>query len=57
MTMRRGCCGGWAKIRRALADLLERMDKKMCGKESCGPSWLGSHPATALRAARLRQHR
>ena len=39
----------------ALADLLERMDKKMCGHEGdCIPSWLGSHPATALRAARLR---
>jgi Zn-dependent protease with chaperone function len=39
----------------ALADLLERLDKKMCGHGGCGPSWLGSHPATALRAARLRQ--
>jgi Zn-dependent protease with chaperone function len=39
----------------ALADLLERLDKKMCGRGDCGPSWLGSHPATALRAARLRQ--
>jgi Zn-dependent protease with chaperone function len=39
----------------ALADLLERMEKKMCGPAgSCVPSWLGSHPATALRAARLR---
>jgi Zn-dependent protease with chaperone function len=39
----------------ALADLLERLDKKMCGHGDCVPSWLGSHPATALRAARLRQ--
>ncbi len=39
----------------ALADLLERLDKKICGRGGCGPSWLGSHPATALRAARLRQ--
>jgi Zn-dependent protease with chaperone function len=39
----------------ALANLLERLDKKMCGRGDCGPSWLGSHPATELRAARLRQ--
>jgi Zn-dependent protease with chaperone function len=39
----------------ALADLLERMEGKLCGKEGCGPSWLGSHPATAARAARLRK--
>lgn len=39
----------------ALADLLERMDRQVCGKGGCGPSWLGSHPATALRAARLRR--
>lgn len=40
----------------ALADLLERMDKKMCGHDGgCAPSWLGSHPATTLRAARLRR--
>jgi Zn-dependent protease with chaperone function len=39
----------------ALADLLERLDKKMCGRGGCGPSWLGSHPATTRRAARLRQ--
>lgn len=39
----------------ALADLLERLDKKMCGRGDCGPSWLGSHPATTLRTARLRQ--
>ena len=39
----------------ALADLLERLDKKMCGRGDCGPSWLGSHPATTLRAERLRQ--
>ena len=39
-----------------LADLLERMEKKMCGSAGgCGPNWLGSHPATALRAQRLRQ--
>ena len=44
-----------AKNPAALADLLERLDKKMCGREGCGPSWLGSHPTTALRATRLRQ--
>jgi Zn-dependent protease with chaperone function len=38
-----------------LADLLERMEKKICGHDGgCGPNWLGSHPATATRAARLR---
>ena len=37
-----------------LGDLLERLEKNFCGKESCGPSWLGSHPATAARAAHLR---
>jgi Zn-dependent protease with chaperone function len=40
-----------------LADLLERMERKSCGKGGCGPSWLGSHPATAERAARLRRAR
>ena len=40
-----------------LADLLERMERKSCGKTGCGPSWLGSHPATAERAARLRRAR
>jgi Zn-dependent protease with chaperone function len=38
-----------------LADLLERMDRKLCGQDGCGPSWLGSHPATKARAARLRR--
>jgi Zn-dependent protease with chaperone function len=39
----------------ALGDLLERLEKKYCGHDGgCGPSWLGSHPATAARAARLR---
>lgn len=38
-----------------LADLLERMEKKVCGHDGCGPNWLGSHPATDLRAQRLRQ--
>jgi Zn-dependent protease with chaperone function len=39
----------------ALADLLERMERKVCGHDGCGPNWLGSHPATDLRARRLRQ--
>ena len=39
----------------SLADLLERMDRQTCGGKNCGPSWLGSHPATAERAARLRR--
>jgi Zn-dependent protease with chaperone function len=39
----------------ALGDLLERMDKKLCGKEGCAPGWLGSHPATEERAVRLRE--
>jgi Zn-dependent protease with chaperone function len=38
-----------------LADLLERMEKKVCGHDGCGPNWLGSHPATDLRVQRLRQ--
>ncbi len=39
----------------ALAGFLERMELKTCGKTGCGPSWLGSHPATSARAARLRR--
>lgn len=38
-----------------LADLLERITQKICHADDCGPSWLGSHPATAARAARLRR--
>jgi Zn-dependent protease with chaperone function len=38
----------------ALGDLLQRIEAKMCGAQGCRPSWLGSHPATAARAARLR---
>ena len=37
-----------------LATLLERIEAKMCGKKGCGASWLGSHPDTAARAARMR---
>lgn len=39
-----------------LAALLERLEKKLCGKEGCGPNWLGSHPDTMERAAWLRAH-
>jgi predicted Zn-dependent protease len=39
----------------ALADLLERLERKVCGPKECSPNWLGSHPATALRAQRLRK--
>ena len=40
-----------------LAELLERLEKKLCGsKDGCGPNWLGSHPATTERAAWLRAH-
>jgi len=41
----------------ALAELLERMEKKECGKSGCLPSWLGDHPDGASRAAKLRQER
>ncbi|HEY2836137.1 MAG TPA: M48 family metallopeptidase [Rhizomicrobium sp.] len=37
-----------------LADLLERLDRQMCAKRGCLPSWIGSHPATVARALRLR---
>lgn len=37
-----------------MADLLERLDKQLCGKAGCPPSWIGDHPDTMARAARLR---
>ncbi len=37
-----------------MGDLLLRIDRKLCGKEGCGPGWLGSHPETSLRVERLR---
>ncbi len=37
-----------------MADLLERLDRELCGGEECGPSWIGTHPETAMRASRLR---
>jgi Zn-dependent protease with chaperone function len=37
-----------------LGTLLQRIEAKMCGKKGCGASWLGSHPDTAARAARMR---
>jgi Zn-dependent protease with chaperone function len=46
---------GMGKDPGQLASLLERMERKVCGREACEPSWLGSHPATADRAARLRR--
>jgi Zn-dependent protease with chaperone function len=36
------------------AAFLERLDARLCGKSGCGPSWLGDHPDTKLRAERLR---
>jgi Zn-dependent protease with chaperone function len=40
-----------------LAELLERLEKKLCGhKDGCGPNWLGSHPATTERTTWLRAH-
>lgn len=46
---------GMGKSPEALASLLERMEKKICGrKDGCAVGWLGSHPDTAQRAARLR---
>jgi Zn-dependent protease with chaperone function len=41
----------------ALAQLLLRMDAKMCGKKSCGPSWISDHPATLDRVNRLMNER
>jgi Zn-dependent protease with chaperone function len=40
-----------------MADLLERLDTRLCAKSGCPPSWLGSHPQTAARALRLRNTR
>ena len=37
-----------------MADLLERLDKRMCAGKTCPPSWIGDHPNTIERAARLR---
>ncbi len=37
-----------------LADMLERLQREVCGEEECAPSWIGTHPETASRAARLR---
>ncbi len=38
----------------ALGILLLRLERELCGAQDCSPGWLGSHPATAERAARLR---
>ena len=37
-----------------LADLLQRMEARICRGSSCPPSWLGTHPETSARAQRLR---
>lgn len=37
-----------------LADLLERLESSHCGKPGCPADWLGSHPDTGSRAAKLR---
>jgi Zn-dependent protease with chaperone function len=37
-----------------MADLLERLDARLCAKSGCPPNWLGSHPQTTARAQRLR---
>jgi Zn-dependent protease with chaperone function len=37
-----------------LADLLERMEARLCQKATCPPNWLGTHPESRLRAIRLR---
>ena len=38
-----------------LADLLQRLDARLCGKSGCTANWLGSHPETAVRIERLRR--
>lgn len=38
-----------------LADLLERLDHELCGEGQCGPGWIGTHPQTVTRAARIRE--
>lgn len=37
----------------ALANLLKRIDKDVCGKKVCAPSWLGDHPQTSDRVFKL----
>lgn len=39
----------------AMADLLERLERTTCGKQGCGPDWLGDHPAGKKRAELLRK--
>jgi len=39
-----------------MADLLQRIEQMMCKKKDmCGTSWIGDHPETSSRVARLRQ--
>ncbi|MEI9888734.1 MAG: M48 family metallopeptidase [Rhizomicrobium sp.] len=37
-----------------MADLLLRLDSKVCGKAGCPRDWVSDHPDTVARAARLR---
>jgi Zn-dependent protease with chaperone function len=41
----------------ALAQLLQRLDAKMCGAKGCGRSWIADHPATEDRVSRLMSER
>jgi Zn-dependent protease with chaperone function len=41
----------------ALAQLLQRLDAKMCGAKGCGRSWISDHPATMDRVDRLMKAR
>lgn len=41
----------------AMGALIERIEAVLCGKDGCGPSWLGSHPEGHERAERLRHPR
>ena len=38
-----------------MAEFLERLEASHCKKGECAPSWLGSHPETSVRAAKLRE--
>lgn len=40
----------------AMGDLLERLEHQKCGKNGCGPSWLGDHPETSRRVEMFRSH-
>jgi Zn-dependent protease with chaperone function len=38
----------------AMGDLLERLERTKCGKDGCGPNWLGDHPETRRRVEMFR---